>query len=151
MMRTIAQILFISTALVAVTAPSAFATPQEEAAAAIASNIPVLTGLITPATATSANLNAATALCVGSKVCVTNLIAAYAAVGYTPNATELTAIAQGAGVTFTSAELDQYSIGATGPTTPTTAAPPAGSGIGEGTGTAGSEAPSSTGTPGSAT
>lgn len=155
MMRNLFRILLVSSALVAVSAPSAYATPQQEAAAAIGGDVTVLATLITPASAGFANLGTATAICNGNKVCVTTLLAAYAQAGFTPTAAQLTAIAAGANVTFTTAELGQYAIGATGPATTTTAAPPAGSGIGEGTGTAGSEAPtnapSSTGTPGSAT
>jgi hypothetical protein len=145
MMRNLFRILLVSSALVAVTAPSAYATPQQEAAAAIGGDIATLTSLITPTSAGFANLSSATAVCDGNKACVLALLTAYAQAGFTPTAAQLTAIAAGANVEFTTAELGQFAIGAVAPAPATTA--PADGGATGGTGP--ETTPPSTGTPGS--
>ncbi|KQN74987.1 hypothetical protein [Devosia sp. Leaf64] len=113
MMRNLFKVLLVSSALVAVSAPSAYATPQEEAAAATSSNFDVLATLIQEPTL--ANLNLAVGQCApGDKLCVINLLTAYGQLGIVPNGTQLATIAQTANVEFTQAELSQYSIGAVG-------------------------------------
>ncbi|KKB75929.1 hypothetical protein VW35_19485 [Devosia soli] len=138
MMRNLFRVLLVSSALVAVTAPSAYATPQQEAAAAI-SNPGALPGLIT--NANFGGLSSAAALCAGNKACVLALLTAYAQLGFTPSAAQAATIAEVAGVTFTPAELQALGIGAI--TTTNTAATPL-PGVNSTVG-GGSETPSSTG------
>jgi hypothetical protein len=100
MMRNLVRVLLVSSALVAVSAPSAYATPQEEASAATSSNFELLASLIEEPTL--ANLNAAIDECrPGDKICVINLLTAYAQLGVYPTQAQLDAIAARAGVTFT--------------------------------------------------
>jgi len=126
MMRNLFRVLLVSSALVAVSAPSAFATPQQEATAAINGDFAALPGLLTDVSFDG--ISAATALCNGNKACVVALLTAYAQAGFSPSATQLNTIAQTAGVTFSTAEVQQFAIGAVG----TPATPGTFSGIGSG-------------------
>jgi len=154
MMRNFIRILLVSSALAAVTATSAYATPQQEAAAATSGDVASLTSLITPTSAGFANLSAATAICDGNKACVLALLTAYAQAGFTPTAAQLATIAEGARVTFTTAELGQFAIGAVTPAPTAATTTPVDGGATGGTGpdapaASNTTTPPSTGTPGS--
>jgi len=128
MMRNLFKVLLVSSALVAVSASSAFATPQEEAAFAV-SNPGALAGAIT--TPTYAGLSAAASACAATanpKACLTNILAAYAQLNVIPNREQLAELVAASGATFTDAELDDFAIAAV--TTP--AGPATDTGLGGG-------------------
>lgn len=126
MMQNLARVLLISSALVAISAPSAFAIPADIATAAASQNGTALVGSVNTELATlGANatldqkkdlVKAAIAACpTGNQACVLAILTAFAT---GPNVklsqAEITTAAAAAGVTFTAGQLPQEVIGAVG-------------------------------------
>jgi hypothetical protein len=125
MMRNLVRVLLVSSALVAVSVPSAYATPGDLAVAA--SNPAGGAALATQAAAELAALGtnattaqkkqlllSAVALCNGNAACVLALTAVFAAQNVTVTRSEIVAAAAAAGVQLSNDQLANFAVGSVG-------------------------------------